>query len=355
MVTRAPAIAGDAAGLLAQARTLARRLAGADGAAAALVGGGIAAGLGHGASDIDIYLVGGRGESRGQITSGERRIDVHELPMAQILALAQRVAEADLTDDEHARPLGEADLILAVRLAGAEVAAGQSAVRPALDALDQQKLRKLTLARWLGAALTAVEDLSGLDEHSEPEAAVLCARTALLAAGKAVAAGCGELHDGVKWVFRQLRRSGPAGFPHRRFAALSRCDPLQSAELSLADLATLTQSCLLAAATVGWHGVPPADWPACAWTVGDGPLRRAPGLYPLVFDRCVLAVSPAGRRLRMRQDVALIWALCHGYSEAMVTEEAGRLRTAAIGYASLTSSRCAALIDRLACAGLVRR
>jgi hypothetical protein len=354
MVTPAPAAGGEA-GLLADARALAGRLARASGAAAALVGGGLAAGLGHSASDIDIYLVGGQEQSRGQLTAGGRRIDVRQLPIGQILALAQRVAEADLTDDEHARPLGEADLILAVRLAGAEVAVGRPAVGPALDALDQCKLRKLTIGRWLGAALTALEDLCGLDERSEPEAAVLCARTALLAAGKAVAAGCGDLHDGVKWVFRQLRRSGPAGFPQVEFAALTRCDPLQCTQRSLADLLALAQSCLLAAATAGWQGVPPGDWPALAWTPGDGALHRAPGWYPLAFDRCVLAVAPAGRSLRIRQDVALIWALCNGYSQAVVTAEADRLRTAAGGYANLTASRCAALIDRVARAGLVRR
>jgi hypothetical protein len=357
MVTRAPLAAGDATGQVAVAMQVARQLAGAAGADAALVGGGIAAGLGNAASDIDIYLVtsaGAAAPARRQLALGPHRVDVRELPMDQVKALTERVAQASMADEESARPLSPADLALAVRLTGAVAAAGGELIKPVLAAVDRRRLRALAIGHWLSAALTAAEDLAGMDEQRDGEAAVLCARTALLAAGKAVCAACGDLHDGGKWVFRQLARSAPDGFPRQRFAELSRCDPLAPGQPSLADIGALTQASMLAAATTGWQQVPAAGWPALAWP-GEGPLRREPGWYPLAFDRCVLAVGPAGRRLRMRHDVALVWALCGGSSAAAVTAEAGRLRAMAPGYAELTAGRCAALISRLAGAGLVRQ
>ncbi len=335
------------------AHGVARQLAAANGAGAALVTGGLAAGLGNASSDIDIYLVGDQlPAGRRQLALGRRRIDVHELPLAQVSAVVQRVREADLSDEEHARPLSEADLAIAVRLHGAQVAAGQTVIGPVLDALDRGRLRKLAIIRWLGAALTALDDLAGLDRQQDAEPAVLCARTALLAAGKAVAAACGDLHDGVKWVFRQLERSAPAHFPGREFAGLVRCDPLAAGQRSLADIEALTQTCLLSAATLGWQELPLASWPA--WTAGAGPLSRAAGRYPVPYDHALLAAGPGGRRLRMRHDVALVWGLCSGCSQAVVVSRATGLRGSAAAYAELTEQRCKALIARLIGAGLVR-
>ena len=388
----------DSDGLLT-ARGVARQLAAAQGTGAALVAGGLAAGLGNAASDIDIYLVGEHlPRARRQLALGHRTVDVHQLPRGELDALARRVLDADLTGAPDSTPVTDADLILATRLCCAQVAAGHGYIAPLLETLPEGKLRRLTIDRWLAAAFTALQDLAGFtalgdlraqrpppdsgtskgagspagsgphrradaaiasggstdaafDREPDASAAVLCARSALLASGKAVAAACGDLHDGGKWVFRQLERSAPDRFPLAEFADLIRCDPLGAGGRSIADLAALAQTCLITAATLGWQSVPLSGWPA--WTVGDGPLRRAPGFYPRAYEQTLVAAAPMRRSVRMRPDVALVWGLCAGSAQDEVVWAATGLRASAPAYAGLTERRCRAVIARLTASGLV--
>ena len=327
------------------------RLAADAGAASALVGGSLAVGLGNDASDVDVYLVdAGLATGRERLLVGRRWFDVPRLRLAELTAVISRVAAADPGAEGMNGPLSEAELSLAVRLSMARAVVTEPRLDAMLATLEHGHLARLVIRRWNASAFNAIEDLSAQREAGDADAAVLCARTALLAAGKGVAAACGDLHDGTKWVFQQLERSAPAEFPLADFRALTRCDPL-SAGHSLAELERLTQTFMIVTAVLGLHAVPVDRWPS--WVPGNGPLRRADGFYPSSAGPILKITKPGARLLRMGWEVALVWGLADGIDEAELIVRAGRLAGCAPAYQDLTAARCRSVLGQLAEASLL--
>jgi hypothetical protein len=352
MVTDATSVVSERLHL---ARHLAGRLVAMPEVQAALLTGSLTAGLGSRTSDVDVLLVGdGLPRERRQVFAGPVRVDVRQLSSLQLAAAVDGVLAARMLSDDAATPVPASDLALAIGVSTGEVVAGGQIVEPLRERLHAGRLplRRVVTSRWLDLAHYGHEDLAGLVAAGEPDAAILVGRDLLLAAGKALVTGSGDLHLGRKWVCRQLDRTAPTDFPRSEFRRLMRADP--TADESGAGVTALhrfAQTCLAAAATVGWHGVSLWLWPR--WLPGSGPLRRSAELSIRAYDDAVLLTAPTGRRVRLRHDVALVWALCDGVTPDVVARDARQLGQAASAYASLSADRCRSIVGLLVRAGLV--
>ncbi|HEX8346506.1 MAG TPA: hypothetical protein VF657_17450 [Actinoplanes sp.] len=335
--------------LLAVGRQVAVRLAAAEGAEAAFLGGSIVVGLGNEHSDIDVYLVGAEmRESRRQLSSGGMRVDVQTLATQRLSDLVDRVL-VDYPAPGAARVI-DADLVVAVRLLTAEVVSDTGYLATLRQRLASRPLplRRMVVSSWARTAYSAVEDVAGLAESAERldlDAAILAGRRALLAAGKALAASCGDLHQGEKWVWHQLARSAPATFPlddYRRLMHHDKPDP---------ELISLVQTCLVVAMASGWCGVPLEQWPA--WADEGGPLRRAAYVVPCSSDYGTVFVRPGGHVLSASAEALLIWGLCHGATVERLVAHAAALRPLARPWNGLDGARCGAVLRELAEASMI--
>jgi hypothetical protein len=342
---------------LALAREVAARLARGPRVTSAFVAGSLAVGLGNHTSDVDVHLAGPRLEpGREQVFAGPVRVDVHRLPTAALAGVVRRVVAATLRSDDGGDVVAEADVTTAVRLHGGEIVldGGAAELQRTLREHDLT-LRRLVTTRWLNLAHYGQEDLAGLiDEPGDGDSATMVARLLLRTAGKALAAACGDLFPGEKWVWRQLDRSAPAGFPHDRYRLLLRADPLAEDPdaVRLADLRRFAQTCLAATAALGWHGTPLAHWPH--WLGGDGPLRRAAELSVRAYADGVVLTAPDSRRVRLSHGAALVWALCDGVDAATLRRDVAGLGAAHDPARGLTPERVTELVDRLLAAGLIQ-
>lgn len=337
--------AGGEHALLPLARRVARQLSAAPGVSSCFLAGSITARLGNHTSDVDVYLTGRGGPvSRRQLSVDRTRFDVQRLPVEELGAAVDRVSGAAFPS-EGGTVLAQRDLDLAVRLWTGEPVTDGGDLGALLDRLRAAELplRRVVIAHWLTAVHYELEDVAGLAASADLDAALMSARTSLLLAGKAVAAAAGDLYNGRKWVWRQLRRSAPDRFPQEVFRRSLRYDPPGGGPG--AEPAAFTQTCLAVASTLGWHGVPLTRWPD--WHGGTGPLRRAPGFSPRPYDDGVVLALPALRRVRLTSDAALVWALCHGVSRDAVADRAGALRDSDPAYARLDATRCVRLVDQL--------
>jgi len=339
-------------------RDIASRLVASTNADAAFLAGSSVVGLGSATSDIDIYLVGSpEGEKRQQMFADTIRVDVQHLSLNTLDSLVDKVLGTGLRSDGKGEILSEREIALTVRLRTGDIVTDPGALAALRQRLDEHPLRlsRLVMNNWLFAAFFAVEDCLGLSQSDNPldlDAAVLAGRRALVCAGKALAAAGGDLYFGEKWVWRQLARTGPAGFPIEGFRRLLRDDPLAAdPQAGLTALTTFAQTCLIATATLGWQGVDISRWPV--WLEGSGPLSRSPVFFPHAYDDMVTLVQPGGRHYRLPPDAALVWGLSHGCSARTVTESALRLSGQTPPFARLTGERCRHIMTELREAGLL--
>lgn len=330
-----------AAGLWNAAWDAAQHMAARPGVDAVLITGSIAAGLGNEASDIDLFLIGpDLFEHRRQSALDGARVDLYELSVTELGRLVDAVHAA-----RPEQPLSGSDLALAIRLCCGQTASASAPVRRLLDQLSVEHLKPHVVDRWLAAAFTALEDLAGQRRSGDDDGALFCARAALAAAGKAVAAVQGDLYDGQKWVFKQLDRSAPDGFPSPLFRHLLRADA------PLDEIEDFIQSSLIAVATVGLRRGTLEDWPS--WTSGPGPLRRTRGVHPRLDGTETVLTVPLHRAVQARPDAALVWGICHGTTRAAAAAAALVLADRVPAYRELTGPRCHDLITKLIGAGLL--
>jgi hypothetical protein len=342
--------------LLDLGRDVATRLATSEGADAAFLAGSIVVGLGSRSSDVDVYLVGtGLRESRRQLLTDGVRVDIQTLATERLAGLVDRVV-ADYPAPFPGR-VADPDLMVAVRLLTGEVITDTgflTALKERLAACPLP-LRRMVINSWARTAYSAVEDVAGLRESGDRldrDAAVVAARRALLAAGKALAASCGDLYYGDKWVWHQLARSAPDAFPVAEYRRLMHHDaPEPGAPDGFTALVSLVQTCLIAAMTLGWWDVPLEHWPA--WTDEGGPLRRAAYFLPCSSDAVMLIVGPGTQVFRVPADALLIWGLCNGASADGVAGRAAALGPLAEPWSGVTGRQCHAILRELADAALV--
>jgi hypothetical protein len=333
-------------------RSIAARLAASANADGAFVAGSSVVGLGSVTSDIDVYLVGSSaGDRRRQLFADTVRVDVQHLGPDTLSSLVDRVLGPGLRSDHTGGIPSDREVALAVRLWTGDIVTDSGALAALRQRLAEHPLRltRMVVNTWLLAAFFAAEDCLGLSRSADPvdlDPAALAGRRALICAGKALAAAGGDLYFGEKWVWRQLARSGPDGFPFATFQRLLRDDPLAvDPQAGLTALTSFAQTALIAAATLGWQGVDVSRWPA--WPAGRGPLRRSPVFFPRAFDDMVTLIEPGGRRFRLPPDAALVWGLCHGRTVREVSEHAGRLAKESPAFAGLTEERCRGVVTDL--------
>lgn len=344
--------------LLDFGREMAAQLAKAEGADAAFLAGSIVVGLGSASSDVDVYLVGtGLRESRRQLFTDGVRVDVQTLATERLTGLVDEVV-ADYPAPSRKR-VADAELTVAVRLLTAEVVADTGCLATMRERLAAcpLPLRRMVISSWARTAYSAVEDVAGLRESSDRldlDAAVTAGRRALLAAGKALTAGGGDVHQGDKWVWHQLARSAPDSFPlaeYRRLMHHCAPEPESGKADRLGELVSFVQTCLIAAMTLGWWGVPLTHWPR--WTDGGGPLRRSAFFLPCATDATTLIVGPGAQIFRAPPEALLVWGLCHGASVDRVAASAAALGPLAEPWNGLTGRRCRAVLRELADAALI--
>ncbi|MFC4857317.1 hypothetical protein [Actinophytocola glycyrrhizae] len=326
-------------------------LAAAEGADAAFVAGSRVVGLGNTSSDVDVYLVGpDLRESRRQLFVEGTRVDVKTLATEWLTSLVGRVL-ADYPAPDGSR-VTDADLTIAVRLLTADIVTDTGCLTNQQQRLRASPLplRRRIISSWTRIAYSAVEDVAGFRHSADRldlDAAITAGRRALLAAGKALAAGCGDLHQGDKWVWHQLARSAPVGFPLAEYRRLMHHDTSEG----LGELISLVQTSVVAAMTLGWWDVPLAHWPV--WTDCGGPLRRAAYSLPCASDRETLIVVPGARVFRVPGETLLIWGLCHGSSPDRVADAAAALGPLVKPWNTVTTRRCHAVLKELADAALI--
>lgn len=337
--------------LLEFGRETATRLATAEGAEAAFLAGSIVVGLSNGSSDVDVYLVGtGLRESRRQLFNDGVRIDVQTLATERLAGVVDRVL-ADYPAPGGGR-VTDADLAVAVRVLTAEIVTDTGCLTDLQQLLGASPLplRRRVISSWARIAYSAVEDVAGVrdsEDRLDLDVAITAGRRALLAAGKALAAGCGDLHQGDKWVWHQLARSAPADFPLAEYRRLMHHESPEG----LGELVSLVQTCLIAAMTLGWWEVPLEHWPG--WTDAGGPLRRAPFLLPCASDEVTLIVGSDARVFGAPSEALLIWGLCNGSSPDRVAGAAAALSPLAEPWNGVTGLRCRAILRELADAALI--
>lgn len=342
--------------LPALGREVATRLAASEGADAAFLAGGTAVGLGSGSSDLDVYLVGpGLRESRRQLFADGVRVDVQTLAAERLDALVDSVV-LDYPAPARGR-VGDADLAVAVRLLTADVVTDTGRLTTLKQRLTAcpLPLRRRVVSGWARVAYSAVEDVAGLRgsaDRLDVDAASTAGHRALLAAGKALAAACGDLHQGEKWVWHQLARSAPAAFPLAEYRRLMHPGPPEPGSANgFAELAAFAQTCLAAAMTLGWWEVPLEHWPG--WADGGGRLRRAEFFVPCSSDAGTVLVGPGARLFRAPPEALLVWGLCGGASPDEVVERVEALGPLAEPWNGLTGRRCHAVLRELADAALI--
>lgn len=322
--------------------------------------GSVAVGLGNAASDIDVYVIEANGKaSRQQMFAEDTRVDVHYIPYSVLQSAVDRVLSLRLVAVGPAAggSVAEADVMLAVHLYQGEIVHddGQLARLRARLAGSLLTLRRAVINHWVLAAAGCYEDWNGLRDSTvadDQDAALLIARAALTAAAKAVAAAEGDLHFGEKWVWHQLARSAPPGFAQEHCRRLMRADPLgKRPGLRIDDIMAFAQTCIAAATTLGWQGVSLGQWPA--WRGREGPLAREVSYAVRPYEDGLVLVRPRSRHVRLKPDVALVWALADGVCATDLTAAASRLRDACPAYQGLDAGRSAALVSRLAGAGLI--
>lgn len=339
---------------------IAVRVARASGASAAFVSGSRAVGLGNAHSDLDVYVLRRRGRrSRQQMFTAEHRLDVHHLSYSDLERAIERVLGTRLIThgQEAGGTVDHDDVLLVAALQQGRVVLDDWQLRPLRERLltNPSKVRQSVINQWLLAGVTYLEDWNGLSGSvamDDLDAALLVARSALIAGAKALLAAADDLHFGQKWTWHQLSNTAPAGVPVAEFRHLSRIDPLASDnDVRFSEPIRFATTCLVVAGTAGWQGALGSPWPF--WRLGGGPLRRNERYAIRSFDDGVVLMGPRAHHLCLKPDVALVWALCHGTSLDQVCTAAQEYRHMCDAYRDLDWRRCKSVIGQLCDAGVV--
>ncbi|GLZ29810.1 hypothetical protein Lesp02_20000 [Lentzea sp. NBRC 105346] len=245
----------------------------------AFLAGSLAVGLGHGTSDIDLYVVG-PDLPAAEVVHEHRGIPVHVNPLSaakvrELVAIADvyRTTGADRSQAAiHVKTLNSL-----VRLAGGQRLLVSPAWAEELARLDANVVRQILMVRNGNVASAYAEDVSGALATGDLLTAVSASALALESACEAALAASGDLYVGPKFLFRRLARTRELG---------AWCDLvfwLNNQNVPRNKVGWLTAQRLNAAAvllawcaTDGWEGLPgtlpapPGEWPPYA----PGPLRN---------------------------------------------------------------------------------
>ncbi|MGK4579192.1 nucleotidyltransferase domain-containing protein [Kitasatospora sp. HPMI-4] len=327
--------------LLRYARELATEFGADEAVAGVYIGGSVTAGLGSATSDADVFVLlrddAPERPKMQQIARDGMRADVEFVRMAQANAMV-----AEVTDWHHENTgateawVPWTTLDFAVRLSYAEIVCPS----PALSELHQtvksrsDAIRQLAILRWALEANGHFEDFRGLYQDGDLDTAALVGVNVLMSAGKALAAGAGDVYMGEKWVYRQLARS-VTRFPIDYFREMVSGRWTESPD-GYQDFVHLAQTMLIAAASTGWSQPHAGQWRA--WEPPSG-MRRDPSVIPLRFSNGIGLNHELARQFLVKPYIGLAWGL------ATVGDEADFRKAVALH--SLASTEYAGVAEEL--------
>jgi hypothetical protein len=194
---------------LAAARAVLAKVVDADEVRVAFVGGSLAAGLGHGLSDVDLYVATRSGaalEERGHVEGGYV-VQINPLTGEQFDRVVSICSGFRATaTDRWQTQVDENELHSAVRYAiGTVLAADDSAPPAREEAL--LTVRRILMTRNAYALASLAEDALGALDIGDQLTALQASLVGLEHAVECVLAGVGDAYVGRKFALRRLARS----------------------------------------------------------------------------------------------------------------------------------------------------
>ena len=316
---------------VAAARTVAARLDGEVGLA--YLAGSLAVGLGHGTSDVDMYVV--VEDAPGDDVPVDRRtgdpaapaedvgyrcgdvvVHVTRLSAARAGRLVGHAEAFTATGMARDQILMEfKQLIALVRLATGWPVLASERWRAQLRRLDRDVIRKILVARHANIAAGYAEDVWGALSSGDAHTAAAASALGLESALEAALAAADDLYVGPKFLFRRLTRTAPTApwaecawrLLHRGFDRVGPDEPPETVLPGVAVERLRVAGLLLGwCATEGWDTpltALPGPQTAAGRVVGS---RRSPFFVPVRFaDGCALMSEDEGYQVEL--DVLRAW------------------------------------------------
>ncbi|MGE7435351.1 hypothetical protein [Kitasatospora sp. NPDC001175] len=194
---------------LAAARSVLERVVDTDKVRLAFVGGSLAAGLGHGMSDVDLYVAAEPGTDlpkRGY-REGGYVVQINPLSTAQLEQIAAICTEFTASRTDRWQVLvGDVELQPSIRYAIGSVLIDKDS---GLPSTDQAKLtvRKILMTRWAYDVSGFGEDALGALQVGDELTALQSSSIAVECAVECVLAAVGDVYLGRKFLLRRTARN----------------------------------------------------------------------------------------------------------------------------------------------------
>ncbi|CAL9652839.1 hypothetical protein C1708_00030 [Streptomyces sp. DH-12] len=297
---------------------VAGRLGGPERVRLAVLGGSFAVGLGHGTSDVDLYVVGeGLPDSEVVIEYGPVPVHVNPVPAERVRALLELACEYRVTGADRAQIGMEVKALNAlIRIVtGVPLHVGPEWREP-FGAFSFDVVRQINLVRNGNISSAMAEDAYGALKCGDLLTAATASALALEYACEAVLAAAGDVYFGPKFHYRRLARTATTApwldhvwrLNHRVLHPDSGADEQ--------TVRAVTEQRLWAAGTLMAHGVvegwdkPLAELPEPSVPQGDG-ARRSAYFTPLRFTDGWALVGP-DEGYRVSEAVVRLWRALDG-------------------------------------------
>ncbi|MFI9411923.1 hypothetical protein [Nocardia gamkensis] len=196
---------------IAAAQRVLERVVGLENTRLAFVSGSLAAGLGHGMSDIDVYVSAEPGVDVHERSYRENRWEVQINPIsATRLEEMSRVCAqyAVTTADRWQADLSDPELVRAVRYAIGTVLVDRDSGMPSADRA-RRTLRQVLITKQAWTLSGLLEDALGALQVGDGLTAAQASFMALEEAVQCALIGAGDLYIGRKFLLRRLARCTP--------------------------------------------------------------------------------------------------------------------------------------------------
>ncbi|MDH6134213.1 hypothetical protein P3T37_003615 [Kitasatospora sp. MAA4] len=328
---------------LGRAREAVLSLAAAEGAAAAYIGGALAAGLGTPMSDVDVYFVvpDGKPSAARQIFVDGRRYDIGYQSTDSLRALVDQISDyrADRDDLGILTAVGRKSLDPVVRFLLSETVVDDGSIKALQDRARESisEIVRTMVGVMSFEVHNALEDAHGFHAVGDLQAASWALRSASLSAAEALLASRGDLYLGHKWVWARWARTFGSEIPLPSPAAAA-AEPV-----AFGESVAVCQDLLIQAITGASYEVKPS--------VAPGALSRAPMACAVPLSGSVLVYLDGSDAAEISREGLLLLGLAHGRTRAdAVSLTAGQLRS---GGAQVTEAEVADYLDDFVEAGLL--
>ncbi|WP_043735187.1 hypothetical protein [Nocardia asiatica] len=196
---------------IAAARDVLQRVVGLENTRLAFVSGSLAAGLGHGMSDIDVYVCAEPSIDVRDTSYREGRWEVQITPISlPRLEEMARVCDryAVTTDDRWQADLSDPELVRAVRYAIGTVLVDHNSGLPTPERA-QRTLRQVLITKQAWTLSGLIEDALGALQIGDTLTAAQASFLAVEEAVQCALVGAGDLYIGRKFMLRRLARCKP--------------------------------------------------------------------------------------------------------------------------------------------------